>query len=64
MAAIKMEMRQKRTMKTIVALKIRRSTPRRVLKTVLVPMPPKALPSPALLAWSRTKTMTATQRTI
>ncbi len=44
----------------MVRLKIKRSTPRRVLKTEPALVPPKALPSPAPRAWSRMKMMTAT----
>ena len=49
----------KRTTNTMVRLKIRRSTPRRVLNTVPALLPPKTLPRPAPRAWSKTKTITA-----
>ena len=54
----------KSTTKTMVRLKIKRSTPRLVLKTEPALVPPKALPNPAPRTWSRMKLMTATQSII
>ena len=48
----------------MVRLKIKRSTPRLVLKTEPALVPPKALPNPAPRTWSRMKLMTATQSII
>lgn len=48
----------------MVRLKIKRSTPRLVLKTEPALVPPKALPKPAPRTWSRMKLMTATQSII
>ena len=48
----------------MVRLKIKRSTPRRVLKTEPALVPPKALPSPAPRAWSKMNMMTAMQSII
>jgi hypothetical protein len=52
------------TIKTMVRLKIKRSTPRRVLNTEPALLPPKALPRPALRACNRMKKITAIQRMI
>src|SRR5436305_14440526 len=59
-----METRANSTTKTIVILKIRRSTPRRVLNTDPALLPPKALPSPAPRTCKRMKAITTTQRMI
>jgi hypothetical protein len=48
----------------MVRLKIKRSTPRRVLNTDPALLPPKALPRPALRACNSMKKITATQRMI
>src|SRR5579884_1131521 len=59
-----MEMTEKSTTKTMVILKTRRSTPRRVLKTDPALLPPKALPSPAPRTCKRIKPITTKQRMI
>jgi hypothetical protein len=48
----------------MVRLKIKRSTPRRVLNTEPALLPPKALPRPAPRTWSRIKRITATDSMI
>ena len=63
-AILMIETAANRMMKTMVILKIRRSTPRRVLNTEPALLPPKALPNPAPRAWSRIKMITATLRMI
>ena len=57
-------MMAKSTIKMMVRLKIKRSTPRRVLNTEPALLPPKALPRPALRACNSMKKITATQSMI
>jgi hypothetical protein len=59
-----METAENKIMKTMVILKTKRSTPRRVLNTDPPLLPPKALPNPAPRACSRIKQITAMLRMI